>query len=118
MDYLAKLLKWFNPNHISPTEVLHKISRGQVTVIDLNSNMRWKQGHVPGALHVNPESMSQDDLPTDRSSEVIFYCSNPLCRKAPNAAKRASGMGFQNVRVMSAGINGWISEGLPIESGV
>jgi rhodanese-related sulfurtransferase len=51
------------------------------------------------------------------SGMVAFYCSNPLCRKAPNAARRAKQMGYGNVRVMSAGISGWLSAKLPTESG-
>ena len=57
-----------------------------------------------------------NDLPADRTAPLVFYCSNFLCRKAPNAARRAKAMGFTNVRVMSAGISGWISAGLPTES--
>jgi rhodanese-related sulfurtransferase len=48
---------------------------------------------------------------------LVFYCSNPLCRKAPTAALRARKLGYENVRVMSAGINGWMSAQLPVESG-
>ncbi len=47
----------------------------------------------------------------------MFYCSHPLCRKAPNAASRARKMGYPNVMVMSAGISGWLSAGLPTEAG-
>jgi rhodanese-related sulfurtransferase len=48
---------------------------------------------------------------------LVFYCSNPLCRKAPTAARRARKMGYTNVHVMSAGINGWLAAKLPTESG-
>lgn len=43
-------------------------------------------------------------------------CSNPLCRKAPNATRRAKQMGYHNVQVMSAGISGWLKAKLPTES--
>jgi rhodanese-related sulfurtransferase len=48
---------------------------------------------------------------------LVFYCSNLLCRNAPNGARRASGMGYRQVYVMSAGIKGWLDAALPIESG-
>jgi len=47
----------------------------------------------------------------------VFYCSGPLCRKAPLAARRAKGFGYTDVRVMSAGISGWMAARLPTESG-
>jgi 3-mercaptopyruvate sulfurtransferase SseA len=40
-----------------------------------------------------------------------------LCRKAPNAARRAKKLGHANVKVMSAGISGWLSARLPVSSG-
>jgi len=40
-----------------------------------------------------------------------------MCRKAPNAARRAKKMGYANVTVMSAGISGWLASKLPSESG-
>lgn len=117
MNYRNTIFTLLNQRHISTSDVKKKLELGQTTIIDLNPYMNWKNGHVPGALHLNPENLTQDDLPSDKSSEVIFYCSNPLCRKAPNAVNKALAMGYQNVRVMSAGIKGWISEGLPIEYG-
>jgi rhodanese-related sulfurtransferase len=59
----------------------------------------------------------ENDLPADRDSTLVFYCSNFMCRKAPNAARRAKDMGYRNVYVMSAGISGWVGAPLPTESG-
>jgi rhodanese-related sulfurtransferase len=100
---------------ISPRAVQELL--GSAVVIDVNSRGSWLQAHVPGALHLDPVAYTAADLPTDRSAKVVFYCSNLLCRKAPNAAKRAEAMGYSNVAVMSAGISGWVSAGLATESG-
>jgi len=40
-----------------------------------------------------------------------------MCRKAPNAARRAQRMGYGNVQVMRAGIKGWVAGEMPTESG-
>jgi rhodanese-related sulfurtransferase len=72
---------------------------------------------VPGALNLDPVAYSANDLPADKDATVVFYCSNFLCRKAPNAARRAEAMGYRRVQVMSAGISGWLSQNLPTESG-
>ena len=102
---------------VSPTELHQLIESDAVTVIDVNSRQSWIKARVPGALNLDPIEYSNADLPSDRSSPLVFYCSNPLCRKAPNAARRAKSMGYSNVRVMSAGISGWISANLPTVSG-
>jgi rhodanese-related sulfurtransferase len=57
------------------------------------------------------------DLPADKNSTLVFYCSGPMCRKAPSAARRAKTMGYGNVKVMAAGISGWFDTRLPTDSG-
>lgn len=101
---------------ISPADLEKLVAAKQVTVLDVNSGQSYAKAHVPGAKHLDPERFASGDLPADKQSSLVFYCSNPMCRKAPIAAKRAKQMGYENVRVMSAGIAGWISGGLPTEA--
>ncbi len=104
---------------ISPAALQQMVQeRQQVTVIDVNSPQSWTKAHVPGALNLDPANYNDSELPADRESALVFYCSNPMCRKAPNAARRAKNMGYSNVKVMSAGISGWLNAKLPTESGV
>jgi rhodanese-related sulfurtransferase len=102
---------------ISPSG-LHQLMKGApLTAIDVNSRQSWLAARVPGALNLDPVGYSDSDLPSDKDSMLVFYCSNFLCRKAPNAALRAKRMGYSNVHVMSAGISGWLDATLPTESG-
>jgi rhodanese-related sulfurtransferase len=102
---------------ISPG-ALHQMKQDQqVTIIDVNSRQSWSEAHVPGALNLDPAGFDDRDLPQDKGSDLVFYCSNPMCRKAPNAARRAKKMGYRNVAVMSAGISGWVATKLPTEGG-
>jgi rhodanese-related sulfurtransferase len=75
------------------------------------------KARVPGARNLDPAAYKDSDLPSDKNAFLVFYCSNPLCRKAPNAARRAKNLGYSNVHVMSAGISGWLAAKLPTESG-
>jgi rhodanese-related sulfurtransferase len=102
---------------ISPKDLHQLIQERQVTVIDVNSHHSWEKARVPGALNLDPVKYTNGDLPPDNNSALVFYCSNPMCRKAPNAARRAKGMGYTNVKVMSAGISGWLGANLPTQSG-
>lgn len=102
---------------ISPGDLQRLLQEGRVATFDVNSPMSWMQARVPGAVNLDPAAFTPADLPADKASLLVFYCSNPLCRKAPNAALRARKMGYENVRVLSAGIKGWLNAGLPAESG-
>ena len=101
---------------VSPDNLKRLIDDQAVTVIDVNSRESFTTAHVPGAKNLDPEAYGPRDLPQDRDAKVVFYCSNVMCRKAPKAARRAREMGYRNVKVMSAGIRGWVATNLPTES--
>jgi rhodanese-related sulfurtransferase len=102
---------------ISPRELHRLLEEGGASAIDVNSPQSWAHAHVPGAVNLDPVGYEAGDLPADKGALLVFYCSNPWCRKAPSAARRAGAMGYANVRVMSAGIKGWLDAKLPIETG-
>jgi rhodanese-related sulfurtransferase len=102
---------------ISPSELHRLIQSKTVTTIDVNSRQSWESARVPGAVHLDPTGYVDRDLPPNKDSMLVFYCSNFMCRKAPNAARRAERMGYTDVRVMSAGISGWLDAALPTDPG-
>jgi rhodanese-related sulfurtransferase len=102
---------------ISAADLHDLVRRHKVAVYDCNSRQSWASAHVPGATHLDAREYGAGQLPSDKSSPLVFYCGNPLCRKAPIAARRASRMGYGDVRVMSAGISGWLAAKLPTEAG-
>jgi rhodanese-related sulfurtransferase len=102
---------------ISPSGLHEMMQKQRVTVVDVNSRQSWMKAHVPGALNLDPANYDDSDLPSDKQSSMVFYCSNPMCRKAPNAARRAVKIGYGNAMVMSAGISGWLGNKLPTEGG-
>jgi rhodanese-related sulfurtransferase len=101
---------------ISPADLDAQVKAKQVSVFDVNSTQSWQKAHVPGAKHLDPVAFTAGDLPSDKNAGLVFYCGNPMCSKAPNAAKRAKQMGYGNVKVMSAGISGWVGAKLPTEA--
>ncbi len=102
---------------ISPIRLHELIGERQVTVIDVNSAASWAEAHVPGAMHLHPFDYAAEELPQDKDASLVFYCSGAMCRKAPSAARRATKMGYRDVKVMSAGISGWLSRKLPTHGG-
>jgi rhodanese-related sulfurtransferase len=102
---------------IAPSELKAVLPARDVVVVDVNDRSRWLTARVPGSINLSPMTFADDDLPSDRDTPLVFYCSGYLCRKAPNAAKRAKAMGYTNVRVMSAGIDGWVGANFPTSSG-
>ena len=102
---------------VSPQELHALIERHAAVTIDVNAQTSWLTARVPGALMLDPQNFTVVDLPRDLDTTLVFYCSNPWCRKAPTAARRAKSFGYRDVRVMSAGISGWLDSALPTDSG-
>lgn len=57
-------------------------------------------------------SFELKELPADKASSLVFYCSNERCSASKKAAKVASENGYTDVAVLPAGIAGWVSAGL------
>jgi rhodanese-related sulfurtransferase len=102
---------------VDPATLRRRMQSEPIAIFDVNSPGSWREAHIPGARHLDPEAFPESALPAERDHALVFYCSNPFCRKAPRAAKRAGKMGFSEVHVLSAGITGWLAAGLPSEAG-
>lgn len=101
---------------ISPKQLHQRMQEATPTIVDVNPQPSWLRARVPGAINLGVD-FDAAALPRDLQAELVFYCSNPLCRKAPRAAKRALRLGYANACVLSAGISGWTDAGLPLETG-
>ena len=102
--------------NISPNDLHARLGTDGPAVFDLNAAHSWQAARVPGARSLSVD-FDAGSLPQDHGAALVFYCSNPLCSKAPRAAKRAGKLGYSDVRVMSAGITGWMAAQLPVDSG-
>lgn len=101
---------------ISPNSIYRMVLDSEpISIFDVNSHQSWMKAHNPGASNLDPFTYRESDLPENKEPNLVFYCSNPMCQKVSKAARRAKKYGFINVKVMSVGINGWISRKLPTE---
>lgn len=89
---------------------------GAIALFDANSRETYDTHHVPGATWVHYDSVTADVLPTDHAASLVFYCGNEECTASHTAAEAAAALGYTNVAVMGAGIQGWIDAGKPVET--
>ena len=99
------------------TEDLHGRMEGGggPLALDVRFDNEWKQGHVPGALHVELGQLPEhvDGLPRDR-----HYAT--LCAAGVRAATAASILqreGFKDASLVLGGTEAWRSAGFPLEKG-
>ena len=83
-----------------------------------NAQTREKEGIIPGALLLSNyrDYEPTNELPSDTDAKLVFYCHSEQCGAAAEAARKAKAAGYTHVWLLPAGITGWASSGLPIET--
>ncbi|MFB6397826.1 rhodanese-like domain-containing protein [Polymorphospora lycopeni] len=87
------------------------------TLVDSRSLAAWRQGHIPGAVHL-PTAMIpvRGHRLLDPHRPVVTYCWGPGCDGATRAALALARRGYL-VKEMIGGIEYWIREGFPVQVG-
>ncbi len=101
---------------LSVDEVAELIARKEAVLIDVNPRRRWASGHLPGAINLDPGEYREADLPEDKNTTLVFYCSDTDCGTSRYAARKAGRFGYAHVFVMPAGLRGWLAARHPAEA--
>lgn len=99
---------------IGSADLLDRLQRRQVLVIDVRPTEEFAAGHIPGALSIPLGELTArlPDLP--REGEIVAYCRGPYCVLAPQAIEILRGAGFR-ARRLEDGLPEWRLAGLPVE---
>ena len=78
---------------IGRDELVARMARGDVVLVDVRPAEEFEAGHIEGARSIPIEELKRrlDELPRDR--EVVAYCRGPFCAYAHEAVRtlRAKG---------------------------
>lgn len=85
-------------------------------VIDVRSEVAWRQGRIPGAVHVpNAELAARiADLAPDKDADIVVYCWGPGCNGSTRGALALATLGYTHVRELIGGFEYWAREGLAV----
>ena len=85
-----------------------------LVVVDSRGIAAWRQGHLPGALHLpTAEIARRAGNLVPPGSMVVTYCWGPGCNGATRAALEFARLGYL-VKEMMGGFEYWAREGLPV----
>lgn len=84
-------------------------AEGKYVVIDARPEIKYFEGHLPGASNIAWQEMKErlGELPSDKSTKLLFYCGGTKCDLSGKAAALAVEKGYTNVAVFAAGEPGW-----------
>ena len=97
-------------------DLLTRVIRGDVTVLDVRPLEEYRAGHIPGALSVPLDHLKEilAELPADQ--EIVAYCRGPYCVLAVQAVEVLREKGFNAIRLEES-VQDWRAMGLPVEIG-
>jgi rhodanese-related sulfurtransferase len=96
---------------ITPDKAQDRQQAGAL-IIDVRELDEWREGHIPGALHIPLGSLSAHVNEIDRNSEVIVVCRSGARSGRAVAALMQSG--YTQVANLSGGMIAWARLNLPV----
>lgn len=99
---------------VAGEELLRRVRRGEVTVLDVRPAEEFRAGHIPGALSIPVEELKArlKELPKHRA--VVAYCRGPYCVMAVEAVELLRQKGFRANR-MELGVVDWRARGWRVQ---
>ena len=104
---------------ISMDELVEKSNDPAVLFIDARPETEFISGHIKNAKSLPYNAFDdwvEDFITTvDPETEIITYCSGPLCSQAVEVAEMLLGMGYENISYFPGGMQAWMENKLPLE---
>lgn len=97
-------------------ELLRRLDNGAAVILDVRPAPEYAGGHLPGAIHIPLEELTDRlaELPRDR--EVVAYCRGRYCVLAHDAVRLLNAHGLL-ARRSADGVLEWRLAGLTLETG-
>jgi rhodanese-related sulfurtransferase len=125
-NYLAVLLLFFlllalmvyesrkGGKKIDASEATRIINKENAFVVDLRTPVEFNSGTIAGAVNLQPDNVDKDTslFKANERDYVILVCK--LGSSSNSVGGRLIKQGFQNVNILSGGIQGWVQSGLPL----
>jgi rhodanese-related sulfurtransferase len=110
--FAAKLAYETDPSDLASD----RASGAAPTVIDVRDEAGWRQGRIPGAVHLPLTELTTRIAQTvpDPDAAIVVYCWGPGCNGSTNAALALARSGYTNVRELIGGFEYWLREGLAV----
>lgn len=104
-----------NQEPVPAKELLARIRKGLVTLLDVRPPEEYAAGHLPGAVNI-PLAELEKHLDEFRpNQEVVVYCRGPYCILAYEAVAELRDIGVRAQR-LEDGFPEWKTAGLPVEN--
>jgi rhodanese-related sulfurtransferase len=106
---------------IDEKEARQSLDDGHTIFLDARDEEDFEDSHIKGALSM-PSAQKEERFPLlepmiPKEGGIIVYCTNPECHMAEQVAGFLAQLGYENLKIMAPGIEGWTKAGYAVQSG-
>jgi rhodanese-related sulfurtransferase len=93
-------------------EARREIAGGSATAVDVRSEEKWSEGHVPGAIHLPDGDPEAATKPLEEGARLLVIAEDG--KAAEEVASDLAEKGY-NAAPVDGGMDDWVSEDFPIQ---
>ena len=97
---------------VPAADLLERVKKGLVTVLDVRPPEEFAAGHVPGAVNIPIHELERRLAELPKRKEVVAYCRGPYCLMSYDAVQLLRQRGLK-ARRLQDGLPEWRLAGLP-----
>ncbi|GAA1752611.1 metalloregulator ArsR/SmtB family transcription factor [Streptomonospora arabica] len=100
---------------VDRAELLARLEKGSVLVLDVRPEAEFAAGHLPGAVSIPVDELTRrlDELPED--TDIVAYCRGDYCVMAVDAVRVLRSHGRRAYR-LNEGLLEWRASGRPVHT--
>lgn len=101
---------------ISPMLTVTKLNTGNPIIVDVREVGEYKKGHIADAIHIPMGSLESQikKIELYKQDDVIVVCHTGM--RSATACSNLKKQGFENVFLMTGGMQSWEENKLPVVS--
>jgi rhodanese-related sulfurtransferase/predicted transcriptional regulator len=96
-------------------ELVRRVRRGEVVVLDVRPREEYAAAHLPGAISIPLAELPKRLRELQKRREIVAYCRGPYCVMALDAVDLLQRKGFRAQR-LEHGVSEWRARGWRVEA--
>jgi len=117
-DHLNSINNISGIKELNSSKVFSLVSNIDLIFIDARDQWEYSEKRISGAINIPEYSFGNNNTlvkSLDKKMSYIIYCSSDDCNLSHKLAFRLNKLGFNNLIILSDGIEGWIKKNYPTD---
>jgi hydroxyacylglutathione hydrolase len=100
----------------TPPEIAPRVTKGEVTVLDVRNRSEYSAGHIAGALHIPVGHLRERLAEIPRDKPIVLHCQGGS--RSAIATSVLQQLGVTNAMNLKGGFTAWEEAGNAVERGM